>query len=109
MIAVYSQGFAITSVGVLVIAFMTLDVGDMSNRMRNFEWIAFDSVESHRLLIVPKRNIVVMQIPLNLTEVGKSPSQLIAPCASPAKRNGVDQITLCVGKPILPSRLKSLL
>jgi len=105
MIPVYSQGFAITSLGDLVIPYMTLNIRHMSNRMGQLERISLIPVKGHRFLVVPKRGVVVMHISLNLAKIGQSSRQLTALVSFPAKRNGLDQIALRIVKSILSSRL----
>jgi hypothetical protein len=50
-----------------------------------------------------------MHISLNLAQIGQSPRQLTGLAALPAKRNRIEQIVLRIVKPIVSSRLKSLL
>jgi hypothetical protein len=72
MLPVDSQGFAITTLGLPVSPFMTLNVPHMPNRMRQLERIALRPIKSHRFLIVSQCGIAVTKISLNLTEVSQS-------------------------------------
>jgi hypothetical protein len=107
MFAIQTQRLGVTSVSQFIPPLMALNVCHMPDRMSQLESITLRAINTGSFLIVPKRGIVAMQVPFNLTEPGQSLRQLPAHATSPAKLVSILEPPIRLVEPIFPAPTKA--